>query len=151
MSVLTLSGYQLETAKKLTDAIRKKTEPQEILDMRFNYLATEIFDIDFSKISIDERNITPLNTVNSVKCSIVKVREKNRKYTFYFDIAGELAEIEHVIREKLFAARGIEIFDTEPELIFDAFAVAAEKSDNPSRYAFLALISSTVFDRLIAL
>ena len=99
------------------------------------------FDIDFSKISIDERNITPLNTVNSVKCSIVKVREKNRKYTFYFDIAGELAEIEHVIREKLFAARGIEIFDTEPELIFDAFAVAAEKSDNPSRYAFLAEIT----------
>ena len=99
------------------------------------------FDIDFSKISIDERNITPLNTVNSVKCSIVKVREKNRKYTFSFDFAGELAEIEHVIREKLFAARGIEIFDTEPELIFDAFAVAAEKSDNPSRYAFLAEIT----------
>ena len=52
MSVLALSDYQLETAKKLADAIRKKSEPQEILDMRFNYLATEIFDIDFSNVFI---------------------------------------------------------------------------------------------------
>ena len=99
------------------------------------------FDIDFSKISIDERNIAPLNTENSIKCSFAKVREKNRKYTFYFDIAGELVEIERIIREKLFAARGIEIFNAEPELIFDAFAVTAEKSDNPSRYAVLAEIT----------
>ena len=50
LSVFSLSNYLHETANKLADAIQKKVEPQEILDMRFNYLATEIFNIDFSSV-----------------------------------------------------------------------------------------------------
>lgn len=59
MNVFHLSGYQLETAKRLADAIQKKVEPQAILDMRFNYLATELFDVDFSGFSAEsERSRT---------------------------------------------------------------------------------------------
>ena len=54
MKLITFNGYQIETARKLADAISAKTEPPSITYMRFNYLATEIFDIDFSNFSRQE-------------------------------------------------------------------------------------------------
>ena len=55
-TVVKLSGYLLETANKLAEAILKKNEPQEILDLRFNYLAAEMFDINFRDIFVHSDN-----------------------------------------------------------------------------------------------
>ena len=51
VQLISFDSYQLETAKKLADAITDKSEPQSITDMRFNYLATELFNIDFSNFA----------------------------------------------------------------------------------------------------
>ena len=54
MKLLSFDHYQIETARKLADALQAKVEPQSITDMRFNYLAAEIFDIDFRNFSRQE-------------------------------------------------------------------------------------------------
>lgn len=56
MKLLHLNNYQLETARKLANAISGKIEPQSILNMRFNYLATELFNIDFGTFSTSEND-----------------------------------------------------------------------------------------------
>lgn len=46
-----MDDYQYATADKLANAIAGKIEPSSIVEMRFNYLAAEMFDIDFSAFS----------------------------------------------------------------------------------------------------
>ena len=48
---LTMNDYQYETAGKLADAVSDRIEPTSIVELRFNYLAAEFFDIDFSLFS----------------------------------------------------------------------------------------------------
>ncbi|MBE7058042.1 MAG: sn-glycerol-3-phosphate ABC transporter ATP-binding protein UgpC [Ruminococcaceae bacterium] len=86
-----------------------------------------VFDIDFSKVSIKEQNIEPIEKTNVLKCTFVKKRGDKKKYKFYFDIENQLLKADEAICEKLFASKGTQIFDIPLEMVFMPDSIEAEK------------------------
>lgn len=55
-AVYHLNSIQLDIANKLSDIEQKKSEPPAITEMRFNYLAVDLFAPDFGKTTVQEDN-----------------------------------------------------------------------------------------------
>ena len=84
------------------------------------------FDIDFSKVSIQEQDVEPIEKLNTLKCNFVKKRKNKKKYDFYFETENQLLKADDDICQKLFASKGTDVFDIPMELNFMPESVEAE-------------------------
>ena len=93
-------------------------------EVRFNVGDTVSFDIDFTKVGIEELNILPINLTNTLDGEFTKEKDKaNKCYKFFMNIGSAKLEPTESACEKVFACKGSKIFRTPLQYIFDASAV----------------------------
>ncbi len=95
------------------------------------------FDVDEKRIALKgEKEVVPLDTVNALDGTFVKVKEKNasgkKEYNFYLDLKGIRVKSSNYLSGKLFACKGTKIFKTPLSYIFDqnAFVSAEQTGEN---------------------
>ena len=92
------------------------------LVLSFGHLSSfDIFDIDFTKVSVEALGVKPLTLTNTLDGIFTKEKDKSRKfYNFYMEIGSARLVPTESICEKLFACKGNKIFHTPLEYIVDA-------------------------------
>ena len=90
-------------------------------EARFNIGDSVAFDIDFTKVAVEELGIKPLCLTNTLDGIFTKEKDKSRKfYNFYMNIGTDRLIPTESICEKVFACKGNKIFHTPLEYIFEA-------------------------------
>ena len=90
-------------------------------EARFGVGDSVAFDIDFTKVAIEELDVKPLNLTNTLDGVFTKEKDVSKKfYHFYMNIGDAKLVPSEIICEKVFACKGNKIFHTPLEYIFDA-------------------------------
>ena len=90
-------------------------------EARFGVGDSVAFDIDFTKVAIEELDVKPLNLTNTLDGVFTKEKDVSKKfYHFYMNIGDAKLVPSKIICEKVFACKGNKIFHTPLEYIFDA-------------------------------
>jgi len=98
-------------------------------DTRFAIGDEVSFDIDFTKVSIEELGVKPLCLTNTLDGIFIKEKNKERKlYDFFMNIGEAKLVPTELMCEKLFACKGNKIFHTPLEYIFEAKEVTVAAS-----------------------
>lgn len=114
-------------------------------------IANEVsFDLDQKTISLKgEKEILPLDTVNVLDGSFVKIKEKGgngkKQYNFYLDINGMRIHSSDYVSSKLFACKGTKIFKTNLSYIIDKNAFCSDTQEGDSIVKLTCTVDS-VFD-----
>ncbi len=100
---------------------------------RYHTGDTVPFDPDFSRITVEGRDIHPLPVENRLEGRFVKEKEmddradsptRGRKvYRFYMDVSDQPVTADEVLCQKLFSCKGTAIFHTPLAYVFPAGAV----------------------------
>ena len=132
ISALTLGGGNGKATVQWTESIENKTlyflKVDDITlfalengEPRFAIGDTVSFDIDFTKVSIEELGVKPLCLTNTLDGLFIKEKNKERKlYDFFMNIGEAKLVPTELMCEKLFACKGNKIFHTPLEYIFEA-------------------------------
>ena len=132
ISALTLGGGNGKATVQWTESIEGKTlyflKADDITlfalengEPRFAIGEEVSFDIDFTKVSIEEIGVKPLCLTNTLDGIFIKEKNKERKlYDFFMNIGEAKLVPTELMCEKLFACKGNKIFHTPLEYIFEA-------------------------------
>lgn len=77
------------------------------------------FQIDLSRIKIEQCNIFPLPRTNKLACSFIKIK-KEKKYEFYLKIGNNLLHLNSTLCKKIFAYKEHNILNTLLECEFES-------------------------------